>query len=90
MTPKSIAGALPIQKNRSLLPSAPQRVEDTGLDFSFLVELLTKTQIIKTAVGFVGSLFGGGTTVNMAGWGATGICTDDPRAMLERFHNGDR
>jgi hypothetical protein len=43
MTPK----VLPIPKNRSLLPSAPQRVEDTGLDFSFLVELLTKVLYVR-------------------------------------------
>jgi len=47
MTPKVIAHALPLQKNRSFLPSAPQRVEDTGLDFSFLVELLTKVLYVR-------------------------------------------
>ncbi len=26
----------------------------------------------------------------LASWGATGICTDDPRAMLERFRNGEQ
>jgi hypothetical protein len=46
MTPKVIAHA-PFQKNRSPLPSAPQRVEDTGLDFSFLVELLTKILYVR-------------------------------------------
>jgi hypothetical protein len=29
------------------LPSSPQRVEDTGLDFSFLVELLTKILYVR-------------------------------------------
>ncbi|HET9413374.1 MAG TPA: hypothetical protein VFO74_04540, partial [Pseudolabrys sp.] len=45
MTPTAIA--LPIPKNGSPLPSAPQCVEDTGLDFSFLVELLTKVLYVR-------------------------------------------
>jgi hypothetical protein len=47
MTPTAIADPLPISKNRSPLPSAPQRVEDTGLDFSFLVELVTKVLYVR-------------------------------------------
>ena len=36
-----------LDQYQSPLPSMPQRVEDTGLDFSFLVELLTKILYVR-------------------------------------------
>jgi len=36
-----------LRQHQSPLPSMPQRVEDTGLDFSFLVELLAKILYIR-------------------------------------------
>ena len=42
------ANAQPIALDRvSSLPSMPQRVEDTGVDFSFLVELLAKVLYVR-------------------------------------------
>lgn len=47
MTPQSSAEPVPLEWHRSPLPSMPQRVEDTGLDFSFLVELLAKVLYVR-------------------------------------------
>jgi hypothetical protein len=47
MTPHSSAEPVPLEWHRSPLPSMPQRVEDTGLDFSFLVELLAKVLYVR-------------------------------------------
>src|SRR5918994_2593943 len=47
MNPKTSAQPIPLDEYQSPLPSMPQRVEDTGLDFSFLVELLTKILYVR-------------------------------------------
>ncbi|PKO25561.1 MAG: ATPase [Betaproteobacteria bacterium HGW-Betaproteobacteria-8] len=36
-----------VERRRSSMPSAPASVEETGLDFPFLIELLTKTLFIR-------------------------------------------
>jgi len=41
------AQALPLHPCRSPLPAPAQRVEDTGLDFSFLIELLAKVLYVR-------------------------------------------
>ena len=45
--PTSSTQQIAIRDHQSPLPLAPQRVEDTGLDFSFLVELLTKALYVR-------------------------------------------
>ena len=47
MTPHSSAEPVALEWHRSPLPSMPQRVEDAGLDFSFLVELLAKVLYVR-------------------------------------------
>jgi predicted ATPase with chaperone activity len=47
MTPHSSAQPIALEQHQSPLPSMPQRVEDTGLDFSFLVELLAKILYVR-------------------------------------------
>lgn len=47
MTPHSSADPVALERHRSPLPSMPQRVEDAGLDFSFLVELLAKVLYVR-------------------------------------------
>jgi DNA-binding PadR family transcriptional regulator len=42
MTPYQFAEPIALDRHSPPLPRAPQRVEDTGLDIAFLVELLTK------------------------------------------------
>jgi hypothetical protein len=42
MTPHLSAQPIALRPHQSALPAMPQRVEDTGLEFSFLVELLAK------------------------------------------------
>jgi hypothetical protein len=43
----SSAQLVALKEHRSPLPTVPQRVEDTDLDFSFLVELLTKVLYVR-------------------------------------------
>jgi DNA-binding PadR family transcriptional regulator len=47
MTPHSSPEPVALEWHRSPLPSMPQRVEDAGLDFSFLVELLAKVLYVR-------------------------------------------
>jgi DNA-binding PadR family transcriptional regulator len=47
MAPQTSVKAIALNEHQSPLPSMPQRVEDTGLDFSFLVELLTKILYVR-------------------------------------------
>jgi energy-coupling factor transporter ATP-binding protein EcfA2 len=42
-----MAQPIPLEQRRPPLPASPQRVEDTGLDFSFLVELLAKIFYVR-------------------------------------------
>jgi hypothetical protein len=47
MMPRPSTQPIALDQYPSPLPSSPQRVEDTGLDFSFLVELLTKILYVR-------------------------------------------
>jgi hypothetical protein len=47
MAPPTSVQAIAIEEYQSPLPAAPQRLEDTGLDFSFLVELLVKVLYVR-------------------------------------------
>lgn len=47
MTSRPSTQAIALEQYQSPLPGLPQRVEDTGLDFSFLVELLTKILYVR-------------------------------------------
>ena len=47
MTCSQRAEAFPIERHPSPLPRMPQRLEDTGLDFSFVVELLAKILYVR-------------------------------------------
>jgi hypothetical protein len=47
MTAHPATQPIALSDYQSGLPSAPQRVEDTGLDFSFLVELITKVLYVR-------------------------------------------
>jgi hypothetical protein len=42
-----MAQPVAVEEHKSPLPNSPQRVEDTGLDFSFLVELLAKILYVR-------------------------------------------
>ena len=47
MTIPASAQPIALDRSRSTLPRLPQRVEDTDLDFSFLVELLAKVLYVR-------------------------------------------
>ncbi len=47
MTPVASAQPIALRPHPSPLPGMPQRIEDTGLDFSFLVELLAKILFVR-------------------------------------------
>jgi hypothetical protein len=47
VTYPQLAEALPIERRSSALPPMPRRLEDTGLDFSFVVELLAKILYVR-------------------------------------------